>query len=182
MKTTDVITLVMLAMERWSRAFSSQSTSPVAGLNAMAAAARMSGTRLPSRSRLKRGVIASRWSRAARAAAASRARAAAAARARARLDRVGAGLDVTALLDDLEAGAFAGVLAAGAVPLVWRAVAGVTVPRANVTTPTPSTTLTTRLTFTIPLQHARAWSVCLNYDEGFPEAVPMITPQVLVLQ
>src|SRR5260221_10797346 len=88
MNVTAVMTFVMLAIERWSCEFSSHNTSPVCGLNTMAAAARMSGTRLPSRSRLKCGVDAACcW----RCAAASLARAAAAARALARLDRVGAG-------------------------------------------------------------------------------------------
>ena len=67
--TTAVITLVMLAMERLSCAFSCQSTSPFAGLKMIAAAARISGTRSPFASVLYRGVIAScsdarriRWS------------------------------------------------------------------------------------------------------------------------
>ena len=59
--TTAVITLVMLAIERLSCAFSSQSTWPVSGLKMMAAAARMSGTSAPVASVLYRGVIAS-WS------------------------------------------------------------------------------------------------------------------------
>ena len=42
-----VITLVMLAIDRLSCAFSSQSTWPVSGLKMMAAAARMSGTSAP---------------------------------------------------------------------------------------------------------------------------------------
>src|SRR5688572_15437309 len=95
MNVTAVMTFVRLAIDRWSWELASQMTSPVCGLNTMAAAARTSGTRLPSRSRLKRGVIASSCSRAAaalRAAAARRARSAAAARARARLERVCGGL------------------------------------------------------------------------------------------
>jgi hypothetical protein len=77
-----VITLVMLAMERLSWAFSCQSTSPVAGLKMMAAAARMSGTRSPFASVLYRGVMASCSERNARIRVNSRLRAAALARAR----------------------------------------------------------------------------------------------------
>ena len=45
--TTVVITLVMLAIDRLSCAFSSQSTWPLAGLKMIAAAARISGTSSP---------------------------------------------------------------------------------------------------------------------------------------
>src|SRR4029078_5127616 len=47
----------MLAIDRLSCAFSSQSTWPLAGLKMMAAAARTSGTRSPFASVLYRGVI-----------------------------------------------------------------------------------------------------------------------------
>ena len=49
MNTTAVITFVMLAIERFSCACSSQSTCPVSGLNTIPAAARTSGTRSPFR-------------------------------------------------------------------------------------------------------------------------------------
>src|SRR3989337_2085940 len=76
------MTFVMLAIERLSWAFSCQSTSPVAGLKMIAAAARTSGTRSPCSSVLYRGVIASfndrnaciRWNSRLRAAVLARAR------------------------------------------------------------------------------------------------------------
>jgi len=50
--TSTVITLVMLAMDRTSWAWSAQSTRPVCGLKMMAASARTSGTSSPLASRL----------------------------------------------------------------------------------------------------------------------------------
>ena len=72
----------MLAIDRFSWAFSCQRTAPVVGSRMMAAAARTSGTSSPDESVLNRGVIAV-W----RARIRTDSRALAAARARASLAR-----------------------------------------------------------------------------------------------